>query len=283
MQTRSPRTILAMSAAVALAVAAIAPTAAFAHGPGAMAQDDSTTAQSETRGGGYGRGAEAKGRANVGVDQNVETRQGGGRNVETRQGGGRNAETRQGGGRTDDDFGYRNQSDDPEAGRGRVDDGTRGPENCEECDYEMGTLTDEQRSEVVLMANEEKLAHDVYVALADLYDVPVFERIAWSENQHQTAVNHLMENYEIAGSPFEMEAGVFTDAGIKTLYDDLVAQGSESLAAAYGVGVQIEELDIADLKTAMEGLEEAAPDVFHVYSNLLRGSERHLTSFQRGA
>jgi len=273
MQTRSPRTVLAMSAAMALAVAAIAPTAALAHGPGANAQDDGSTAQSETRGGGYGRGAEAKGRANTGGDQNVETRQGGGRNEETRQGNGR----------SDDDFGYRNQSDDPEAGRGRVDDGTRGPENCEECDYEMGTLTDEQRSEAVLMANEEKLAHDVYVALDELYDVRVFERIAWAENQHQTAVNHIMENYEIVGSPFGMEAGVFTDAGIETLYDELVAQGSESLAAAYGVGVQIEELDIADLRTAMEGLEEAAPDVFHVYSNLLRGSERHLTSFQRGA
>ena len=263
MQTRSPRTVLAVSAALALAVAAIAPTAAFARGPGAMAQDDNSTVQSETRGGGYGRGAEAKGNANAG--------------------GGRNAETRQGGGRTDDDFGYRNQSDDAEAGRGRVDDGTHGPENCEDCEYEMGILTDAQRSEVLFMANEEKLAGDVYLALAEIYDVPVFERIAWSENQHQTAVNNLMENYEIAGSPFGMEAGVFTNDAIKDLYDQLVAEGSESLEAAYGVGVQIEELDIADLKTAMVGLEAAAPDVFHVFSNLLRGSERHLTSFQRGA
>ena len=275
MQTRSPRTVLAMSAALALAVAAIAPTAAFAHGGGggAMAQDDNSTAQSEMRGGGQGRGAEAKGRANAG----------GGRNAETRQGGGRNAETRQGGGRANDDFGYRNQADDADSGRGRADDGTRGPENCDECDYEMGTLTDEQRSEVLVMANDEKLAGDVYLALAELYDVPVFERIAWAETQHQTAVNHIMENYEIAGSPLEMDAGVFADTEFQALYDELVAKGSESLAAAYGVGVQIEELDIADLKSAMVGLEEAAPDVFHVYSNLLRGSERHLTSFQRGA
>ncbi len=273
MQTRSPRTILAMSAALALAAAAVAPTAAFARGPGAMTQDDSNTAQSEMRGGGQGRGAEAKGRANAD----------GGRNMEARQGGGRNAETRQGGGRANDDFGYRNQADGANAGRGRADDGSRGPENCDECDYEMGTLTDEQRSEVLFMANDEKLAHDVYVALADVYDVPVFERIAWAETQHQTAVNHIMENYEIAGSPFEMDAGAFADTEFQALYDDLVAKGSESLEAAYGVGVQIEELDIADLKSAMVGLEEAAPDVYHVFSNLLRGSERHLTSFQRGA
>ena len=65
--------------------------------------------------------------------------------------------------------------------------------------------------------------------------------------------------------------------------DQLVAEGSESLQAAYGVGVKIEELDIGDLEDAMVGLEEAAPDVFHAYSNLLRGSERHLTSFERGA
>jgi hypothetical protein len=271
MQTRSPRTVLAVSAALALAVVTIAPTAAFARGPGAADCDGDCT-NDQPR-----------------VEQPIRARGGSGLNdtntVETRRGHGQGAGTQGRGNarRADDDFGYRNQSGDPKAGRGRVDDGTRGPENCEECEYEMGVLTDAQRSEVLFMANEEKLARDVYMAFAELYDVPVFERIAGAEARHATAVNHLMENYEIADSPFEMEAGVFTDPDIKTLYDQLVAQGSESLEAAYAVGVLIEETDIADLKSAMVGLEEAAPDAFHVYTNLLKGSERHLTSFQRAA
>jgi hypothetical protein len=288
MQTRTPRTILAVSAVLALAAASIAPTAAFARGPGAGAADcdgDCTNDQP-----GVEQPMRARDGSGLNVDDTAETRGGrGGRGQATKTkgranaGGGQNVQTRPGKGATEDGYGHRNQSDDPEAGRGRVDDGTHGPENCEECEYEMGTLTDEQREEVLFMANEEKLAHDVYIALADVYDVPVFERIAWSENKHQTAVDHLMETYEIAGSPLDLEAGVFTNDVIKSLYDQLVAEGSESLQAAYGVGVQIEELDIADLKAAMVGLEEAAPDAFHVYSNLLRGSERHLTSFQRGA
>jgi len=282
MQTRSPRTILAVSAAFALTAAAILPTAALARGGGAGAADcdgDCTNEQPLAQ--------QIRARDSSGLDDSntVETRRGQGAETKGRGNGGQGAETKGRGnaGSDEQDFGYRNQSDDPAAGRGRADDGTHGPENCEECEYEMGILTDEQRSEVLFMANEEKLAHDVYIAMAELYDVPVFERIAWSENQHQTAVDHIMEKYEIVGSPLEMEPGVFTNDDIKALYEELVAQGSESLEAAYGVGVAIEELDIADLKTAMVGLEEAAPDTFHVYSNLLRGSERHLTSFQRGA
>ena len=36
----------------------------------------------------------------------------------------------------------------------------------------MGTLTPEQEAGLLFMANEEKLAHDVYAAFAEQYGVP---------------------------------------------------------------------------------------------------------------
>jgi len=71
--------------------------------------------------------------------------------------------------------------------------------------------------------------------------------------------------------------GVFTNPKFSKLYSDLVRDGSVSLAAAYKVGVKIEELDIADLQ---EGMSKAThSDIQRVYKNLLRASQNHLKSF----
>ena len=49
------------------------------------------------------------------------------------------------------------------------------------------------------MAEEEKLAHDVYVALAARYpDLMQFARIQRSETMHLTAVRTLLTRYGIA-------------------------------------------------------------------------------------
>ena len=171
------------------------------------------------------------------------------------------------------------------AQRGPGEGVARAPGACAEDQLEMGTLNDEQTATLRFMANEEKLAHDVYQALGELYDLPVFERIASSEAQHQAAMNTLMERYEIDGSPDELAPGEYTDSetDFAALYQSLVERGSQSLAEAIAVGIFIEEDDIAALAAAMEGLEEAAPDVYNVYSHLGAASERHLAAFQNAA
>ncbi len=76
-----------------------------------------------------------------------------------------------------------------------------------------------------------------------------------------------------------MAAGGFTLPEVQAMYDDLLAQGSESVEAALAVGVTVEEVDIADLQEAVEGLQ--APRAVAVYRNLLAGSENHLQAFSR--
>jgi hypothetical protein len=144
-------------------------------------------------------------------------------------------------------------------------------------DVASGTLTDDQKAELAAMAEEEKLAHDLYVAFDAQYDALVFTNIAKAETKHLDAVRTLLERYELTDPTVGLEAGEFLTDDIQDIYDTLLAEGSVSLDAAMAAGRTVEETDIADLKTATEGV--TAPDVLKVYERLLAGSEKHLVAF----
>lgn len=132
---------------------------------------------------------------------------------------------------------------------------------------------------LLYIREEEKLAHDVYQTFADLWDKQIFANIAQSEINHQDAVLKLYETYGITDTADDNAVGEFDIPELQQLYNDLVAQGSESLQAALEVGVYIEETDLIDLQ---EGIDETDnPDIQNVYSNLLKGSENHLSAFLR--
>ncbi len=140
-----------------------------------------------------------------------------------------------------------------------------------------GTLTDAQKSTLASIAEDEKLAHDLYVAFADLYSVRAFDRIATAETQHLMEVRLVLDRYDVTDPTVGLAVGTFTTARFQELYDTQLAAGSVDLTAAYEAGVLVEQTDIADLTAAASDL--AAPDVEQVYTNLLAGSERHLAAF----
>jgi hypothetical protein len=140
-----------------------------------------------------------------------------------------------------------------------------------------GTLTDAQKAEIAGMAEEEKLAHDLYVALAAKFPAtPQFARISQSETKHLAAVRELMTRYSIPDPTVGQAEGTFSSARLQTLYDDLLA-GATTSAEALAAGVTVEKVDIADLKKAGQGV--TAPDVTLVYARLTAGSQRHLQAF----
>jgi hypothetical protein len=141
----------------------------------------------------------------------------------------------------------------------------------------QGTLTPEQKTRLAGMAEEEKLAHDVYVALAASTGDTRFTRIATAETRHLEQVRALMTRYGITDPTAGKAAGQFTSTTTGTLYRDLVAKGKVSLDAALGVGRTIEQLDINDLTKATTGV--TAPDVASVYAHLTAGSKMHLRAF----
>lgn len=128
---------------------------------------------------------------------------------------------------------------------------------------------------LVWIREEEKLARDVYLALSETWDLPIFSNIAASEQTHTDAVGDLLELYGISDPMADDAPGVFQDPTIQSLYDDFVQQGSRSLVEALTVGVAIEDLDIVDLRLRESGV--AAID--EVYANLEKGSRNHLRAF----
>jgi hypothetical protein len=142
-----------------------------------------------------------------------------------------------------------------------------------------GSLTAAQRATLAGMAEEEKLAGDLYAAFADRYDAAVFAHIGRAEDQHLAAVRVLLGRYDVPDPTTGKAAGRFSDPAVQATYDRLLAQGLRSLDAALDVGRSVEQTDVADLRSASSGL--TAPDVRQVYSRLLAASERHLAAFER--
>jgi len=126
---------------------------------------------------------------------------------------------------------------------------------------------------------EEKVARDVYLALSVTWNSRVFTNIAKAEQKHMDALARLFSRYEIE-EPLTLEdIGVFENAELQKLYDELVERGQRSLLDALEVGVLVEETDIADLEELLEA--EIPSDFERVYVNLLRGSKKHLNAFNR--
>jgi hypothetical protein len=127
------------------------------------------------------------------------------------------------------------------------------------------------------MREEEKLARDVYLKLYEQWGLAIFQNIASSEQTHMDAIRALIDMYGLDDPAAGNDVGEFTDPTLQSLYADLVATGSQSLADALRVGAAIEEIDILDLEERIAQTD--AGNVQRVYENLTRGSYNHLRSF----
>ena len=138
-------------------------------------------------------------------------------------------------------------------------------------------LTAYEKEGILLMREEEKLAHDVYSFFVEKYNIPIFRNIKQSEVMHQKSMIWLMEKYDIKDPSFE-EQGKFNNKELQKLYDRLTVQGN-TLIEALKIGAYIEELDIFDLKKLMKKTDNE--DILRVYSRSLWGSENHFRAFTR--
>jgi hypothetical protein len=138
-------------------------------------------------------------------------------------------------------------------------------------------LTAQQKTTLAALAEEEKLAHDVYVALGADHGDERFSRIATAEQGHLSMLRTLMARYDVTDPTAGQAAGAFTSSTVARQYAELVARGTTSLAAALEVGRGIERADITDLNAAGRNLQAA--DVSMVYAHLSMASAQHLRAF----
>ncbi|WP_457750259.1 DUF2202 domain-containing protein [Sulfurimonas sp.] len=143
------------------------------------------------------------------------------------------------------------------------------------------SLSDADIESLVYMYQEEKLAMDVYDQLAEEYDSQIFDKISDAESQHLASVENLLVANDVDISALQdLDAGEFLDEDLQSLYTSLIEAGSTSYDDALGVGVSIENADIADLDEYLSQ-ENLNPTIVGVYTNLDNGSAHHLSAFEQ--
>ncbi len=142
-------------------------------------------------------------------------------------------------------------------------------------DAALATMLSESRE-------EERMARDLYAALAAAHGgARPMSVIAKSEDMHYRAVGALLQRYGVSDPSAGRAAGSYAVPELQALSERWLSQGKASLAAAYAVGVELEQRDIADLRTAIAAVSPA--DVKSVLTRLDGASEHHLAAFRAAA
>lgn len=138
-------------------------------------------------------------------------------------------------------------------------------------------LTALEVENLTYMREEEKLARDVYLTMFEAWGLTIFSNIASSEQSHTDAVANMLEIYKLPDPVVDDRVGIFVNQTLINLYETLLARGYQSSLEALFVGALIEEVDMVDLKRAIE--ETDNDDIKDLYENLLSGSRNHLRAF----
>jgi hypothetical protein len=135
-------------------------------------------------------------------------------------------------------------------------------------------LTEQEKSDLIFLRQEEKLAHDVYVYAYQKYAYFVFNNISNSEQTHIDNLTALLSKYNVIDAAAGMPKGVFADNNLQVLYNQIIEKVDKSLADALEVGATIEDLDISDIDRFYVNTTKA--DIIKVYDLLNCGSRNHL-------
>ena len=140
-------------------------------------------------------------------------------------------------------------------------------------------LTKEQKEMLFFIYQEEKVARDVYIALAKIYKSEhAFTLMQISEQRRVDSARDLCNTYGVETSNIdESRVGEFESTVLQIFYDACTEKGARSLFDAFKIAELIEITDIDDLEQASIGMPD---DVVSVYEDLRKGSLRRLDSFQ---
>ena len=140
------------------------------------------------------------------------------------------------------------------------------------------TVSATLKAQLIYIIQEEKLARDVYSALAKTTTINKFANITKSEQSHMDQLKVILKTYGIKDPTLNLKVGVFVDKKLTALYKTLMTKGALSSADAIAVGVLIEQTDIKDL-ALIKNVTQA--DIKLTLANLLKGSQNHLAAFSR--
>lgn len=151
-------------------------------------------------------------------------------------------------------------------------------EDQEMLDNHFKKLSEDEKTSLLYMVEEEKMARDVYSYMFELYGLPIFQNISFSEITHVNAVAQLLDKRGLWNPNNVFGPGEFYNEEIQLLYSNLLLQGSQSAMEAIEVGVIIEEKDLTDIQYYLDNIV-VNKNIEKVYKNLQAGSRTHLIAF----
>ena len=125
-------------------------------------------------------------------------------------------------------------------------------------------LISEETQDLLYMREEEKVARDVYLSMHEEWGLPIFRKISKAERNHMKLAYTLIDKYDLEDPVDDNGVGIFTNAALQALYEDLVATGLGSVESALLVGAAIEEIDLLDIQHLVYELDGNA-DIAIVY------------------
>lgn len=149
--------------------------------------------------------------------------------------------------------------------------------SCAKDDIVTSAVTTQEKSDIIFLRQEEKLAHDVYIYAFQKYGHYIFNNISNSEQTHMDQMTGLLTKYNITDPVAGFSDGEFADTQLLALYNELIQKVDVSLEDALEVGATIEDLDISDIENFYAHTTKV--DVIKVYDLLNCGSRNHLRGF----
>jgi hypothetical protein len=147
--------------------------------------------------------------------------------------------------------------------------------NCSN-DENLTPLTEVEKNDLLFLREEEKLARDIYIYGYNKYQNTVFNSISQSEQKHMDNVLSILNQYDIP-DPASTQIGVFNNAALQSLYNQLKSQVDISAPESLKVGATIEELDINDIDDFIANTSNSK--ILNMYDKLNCGSKNHIRSF----
>jgi hypothetical protein len=143
-------------------------------------------------------------------------------------------------------------------------------------DENLTPLTELEKNDLLFLREEEKLARDIYIYAYTKYQNTVFNSISQSEQKHMDNVLSILNQYSIP-DPASTQIGVFNNAALQLLYNQLKSQVDISASESLKVGATIEELDINDIDNFIANTSNS--QLLNMYEKLNCGSKNHIRSF----
>jgi hypothetical protein len=143
-------------------------------------------------------------------------------------------------------------------------------------DENLTPLTELEKNDLLFLREEEKLARDIYIYAYTKYQNTVFNSISQSEQKHMDNVLNILNQYSIP-DPSSTQIGVFNNAALQSLYNQLKSQVDISASESLKVGATIEELDINDIDNFIANTSNS--QLLNMYEKLNCGSKNHIRSF----